>query len=320
MFGGRDKTIDGFRAVAALGVVFAHACNYRFAASAPHILQRLGTPLAQTSVELFFVISGFVITSILMNDKRGLLAFYVRRVCRIIPPLALLLLVVASFRLTNIRSLVMASTFTCNIGDCQWSVAHTWSLAIEEQFYFAWPALVPLNPRPQLVAVGIAALLLGFALSPTNFHSNYLSFACIGTGAWIAMTKPNIPASWLAWILAGVFLLFAPLYLPAAAQALTPFAIAYLLFGCPPLVKTTLATKPFQTAGGASYSIYLWQQLFLGANGFTLWGLPIVVIGSVFFIERPFISLGRRFSTRAEAGRLLYSRQSVSGTCQISET
>src|SRR6059058_3986530 len=140
----RDRTIDGFRAIAALGVVVAHAVTYRFVnASLPglHYLQRIADPLAQTSVQLFFVISGYIITTLLLDEeqKRGRIsvrAFYVRRVCRIIPPLAALfacVLVTRYFGLIALDdpSLLSSATFTCNLGlvNCGWWVAHTWSLS-----------------------------------------------------------------------------------------------------------------------------------------------------------------------------------------------
>ena len=92
----RDKTIDGFRAVAALGVVFAHLVDYRFGTiAALHYPQRLADPLAETSVDVFFVISGYIITTLLIKERAEtgritISAFYIRRICRIIPPLAAL--------------------------------------------------------------------------------------------------------------------------------------------------------------------------------------------------------------------------------------
>lgn len=91
----RSKSIDGFRGIAVLLVVFSHAVTYRFA-SKPYIfseqIQRLAGPLSEIGVQIFFVISGFIITSLLLreeasNTKINIAAFYVRRTLRILPPL-----------------------------------------------------------------------------------------------------------------------------------------------------------------------------------------------------------------------------------------
>lgn len=293
----RDKTIDGFRAVAALGVVVAHAVDYRFVSEKSlHYAQRLADPLAETSVQLFFVISGYIITTLLLKERErtgsiSISAFYIRRVCRIIPPLAVYLL--AASVVTPSSSLAMASTFTCNIGNCYWYVAHTWSLSVEEQFYLGWPMLLVLFGT-EWVPFAIGTLLIAFLATPLAPHSNFISFTCIGMGAFYASRPFRIPANTIAWVSVAVFLLIGPLYLPDKAKALIPVMIVYLLFGAPGWVKQCLATRPVQAVGLSSYSLYLWQQIFLAKESTApLWLLPIVVALSVLLIERPFIRLGR---------------------------
>jgi peptidoglycan/LPS O-acetylase OafA/YrhL len=302
----RDKTIDGFRAVAALGVVFAHAVGYRFASVQwLHYPQRLADPLAETSVQLFFVISGYIITNLLLQERErtgtiSISAFYIRRVCRIIPPLAAYL--VAAFSLTAAPSLAMASTFTCNIGSCDWYVAHTWSLSVEEQFYLGWPMLLVIFGTEWL-PLAIGTLLIAYLATPTVAHSNLISFSCIGIGAVYASRKVSIPPNTFAWLCVAAFLLIGPLYLPEKIKALTPLLIVYLLFGVPAWAKQILATRPVQMIGGASYSLYLWQQMFLGRDSTApLWLLPIVVALSVLVVEQPFIRLGR-FLTQLRVGQ-----------------
>lgn len=293
----RDKTIDGFRAVAATGVVFAHAVGYRFAALKwLHYPQRLADPLAETSVQLFFVISGYIITTLLLQERErtgtiSISGFYIRRVCRIIPPLAAYL-IAASF-LTPVRSLAMASSFTCNIGSCEWYVAHTWSLSVEEQFYLGWPMLLVVFGTEWL-PFAIGTLLIAFLATPTVAHSNLISFSCIGIGALYASRKVSLPSNSFAWLCVAAFLMIGPLYLPDKIKALTPLLIVYLLFGVPRWAKRMLAASPVQIIGSASYSLYLWQQIFLGKHSTApLWILPAVVALSILLIERPFIRFGR---------------------------
>lgn len=302
----RDKTIDGFRAVAALGVVFAHAVSYRFGAEKfLHYGQRLADPLAETSVDLFFVISGFIITTLLLTERErtgtiSISSFYIRRVCRIIPPLALYLLAASS--LTPPSSLAMASTFTCNIGSCSWYVAHTWSLSVEEQFYLGWPMLLALFGTEWL-PFAIGTLLIAFLAAPPTAHSNLISFACIGMGALYASRPAKIQANSLAWIVVAAYLMIGPLYMPGKAGVLLPLLIVYLLFGAPDWVKSVLAWRPIQMVGLCSYSLYLWQQIFLGRSSTApLWLLPIVVVLSVVMVEQPFIRLGR-FLTQLRVGQ-----------------
>lgn len=307
----RDKTIDGFRAVAALGVVIAHAVDYRFGSvTALHYAQRLADPLAQTSVQIFFAISGYIITTLLLKEREAkgrisIFNFYIRRVCRIIPPLAAVLFTVAALHLADRTSLLMASTFTCNIGECQWAVAHTWSLSVEEQFYLFWPMLlVALNPKPSVLAAAIGADLFAFLLAPRAPHSNYISFACIGIGALYAMKRPQLPCKTLPWVGVCAVLVFGPLYLPAKSiQVVMPFFITYLLFAAPNWFRSVLSTRPIQIVGLSSYSLYLWQQLFLGkVSPLPLLLLPLVVALSVLLIEQPFIRLGKSVTAKRSVG------------------
>lgn len=333
----RDRTLDGFRAAAALGVVIAHAIAYRFGGTAfpgSHYLQRLADPLAQSSVQIFFVISGYIITTLLLKEERlnghfSLPAFYVRRTCRIIPPLALVIattVTLAAFGYIRLDapSVVAATTFTCNVGvvECQWWVAHTWSLAVEEQYYLLWPLLLLLVPsRTAILVAGIISLLATFLIAPLAWHSNYISFACIGAGALVASSEKVLSAiarlsHILPWIAAVALLLIGPLYIPAKAmQFLMPAIVVYVVFAARELapVNALLRLQCFQAIGAASYSLYLWQQLFLAkpetylAEPLPLWILPIVVAGSVFFVERPFIRLGHILSKRLILGTRLDS-------------
>jgi peptidoglycan/LPS O-acetylase OafA/YrhL len=329
----RDRTIDGFRAMAALGVVVAHAVSYRYAYSPVpglHYLQRLADPLSQTSVQVFFVISGYIITTLLLNEERSrgritIPAFYVRRVCRIIPPLIVLFATIMTARSLGLitlddASLISSATFTCNLGivDCSWWVAHTWSLAVEEQFYLFWPMILVLLPQRSIaLALTVSALLIISLFRPLVAHSNFISFSCIGIGAFYATCGPVRAAitrisSGLLWVGAVCVLLLGPLYVPEKPmQAAMPILILYVIFAGRELalVRLCLGVKPVQLVGLGSYSLYLWQQLFLAKpelyheEPFAVWLLPLVVAASVILVEQPFIRLGRRLST-AISGRI----------------
>src|ERR1700683_392352 len=105
-------------------------------------------------VQIFFVISGYIITALMLrehqrNGRVSLAAFYVRRAFRILPPLWLMLATTALLSLAGYihvgpKSFLMAASFTCNTQptSCGWFAGHTWSVATEEQFYLFWPLLL----------------------------------------------------------------------------------------------------------------------------------------------------------------------------------
>jgi len=166
----RIPTLDGWRAVAIGAVMLSHGLLLR--GSATRSMRAIGYiagHLGGTGVALFFAVSGFLITTLLLeelglNSRISLPAFYIRRVFRILPPAYVYLAVVAlagscgwlgeSLRRGELAS---AAFFYSNYwGDRSWYTAHFWSLSMEEHFYLLWPALLAaLGVRPALVAAGI---------------------------------------------------------------------------------------------------------------------------------------------------------------------
>ncbi|GAA4751552.1 hypothetical protein GCM10023264_17870 [Sphingomonas daechungensis] len=319
----RDRLIDGYRGVAVLCVVASHALGYHFGTPPP--IPRLAQPLAEIGVQIFFVISGYIITTLLLKEEaRGgisIPAFYARRAFRILPPLfayfiGLLLLRRLGVITFNPSTIANSALFTCNTGltDCEWWVAHTWSLAVEEQFYLAWPLLLTILPRRTGFLVGlIAVLLTAYLLLPAHDHSNWLAFACIAAGAlyacnddvkaWIAKH-----ASYWAWLVAAAAVFLPPLEAPRL-QVLTPLAVPYILFASRelPLIRRVLESTPLNAVGLCSYSLYLWQQLFLTWTDVYPLGpppimlLPVVVAASYFLIEKPCARIGHRVSNWIKA-------------------
>jgi peptidoglycan/LPS O-acetylase OafA/YrhL len=163
------QQLDGLRAIAVLLVCWHHWMPRRF---------HLGINWGSTGVDLFFVLSGFLITGILLACRRSLeqgrqgvaftaRRFYVRRFLRIFP-LYYAVLAVASIGLTlDTGILVSLWTYTFNLVGA-WKgalsgrlISHFWSLAVEEQFYLVWPWVILLVPRRALVPVVCAALAIG---------------------------------------------------------------------------------------------------------------------------------------------------------------
>ena len=160
---GYQPALDGVRALAIAPVVALHAFGWPSEGS-------LG-------VDLFFVLSGFLITVLLLEEaaSRGtfsLRRFWRRRAARLVPGLLLMLAVYVIFsRGSHPWAVAFGATYTANVATVidpnaiPWSLGHLWSLAQEEQFYLLWPVilLMFLRTRPDLlppVIIGLVAAVV----------------------------------------------------------------------------------------------------------------------------------------------------------------
>lgn len=165
--GGRDIQLDTLRAVAVTLVLYAH------------FLAPGGTSfLGHIGVRLFFVLSGFLITRLLLEARdaaafeagTALRSFYARRAIRIFPPY---FAVLAFIWFTDLEqagsSLTWHALYLSNFWYAHrnewtpWLLCHFWSLSIEEQFYLAWPLIVLLAPRKRIEAITIGVIALSLA-------------------------------------------------------------------------------------------------------------------------------------------------------------
>ena len=158
--------LDGLRAVAIIIVLISHyTINTRYE----------GVLGGDIGVEIFFVISGFLITSLLLKEQvnKGSISlkyFYIRRFLRIIPVAYLFLLTVYVLNRylnlgVSLRSIILAGLFTTNIGipgfrAHSWYVGHFWSLSVEEQFYLTFPFLLAYNLNRYLKVVIVLIILV----------------------------------------------------------------------------------------------------------------------------------------------------------------
>jgi len=154
----RIPSLDGLRAISILLVILQHSFQ-RFQGT--HQINKYWGVLCNgfMGVYIFFVISGFLITTLLVNeyDRSGRIVlgrFYFRRVLRIFPPLYFYLAIVAilSFmdllHMTRLDFLATALFFrNYSAGANLWALEHTWSLSVEEQFYLLWPLVLLLCLR-----------------------------------------------------------------------------------------------------------------------------------------------------------------------------
>jgi peptidoglycan/LPS O-acetylase OafA/YrhL len=314
-------------------------------------------------VDLFFVISGFLITLLLLREQKktggiSIAAFYRRRCLRILPAYSAVLLVLAGLALAGVVSIaaidwLAALTYTTNwLTEPGWATGHFWSLSLEEHFYLLWPLLFWRGPRWAwsfglicILGMPVARLLLwtgGINNIPVETSTltrlDGIAMGCVlalavwhprgrALGAWAARN-----AAWLApvalVVLAGSVVLnmrwyrFRLLF----GYSLNNLAIALLVWVCVTREQgrlgRVLQSRPLVILGTLSYSLYLWQQLFLdpGSSSWVCrWPVNMILVlataaASYWLIECPFLRLkegaGRTVSTwppRA-VGRLLLEK------------
>lgn len=170
--------LDGLRAVSILLVLTVH-----LRLIAPHLKAFL-PPGGFLGVDVFFVISGFLITSLLLAEHRqtGLISlknFYYRRILRLFPALTVVLLfacvvagLVGSFSALGLTNIRLASTVfyfanwvRANERTDTWFLFHFWSLSVEEQFYLLWPALLLFLLRRRISPKRIFWLVLAMIIA-----------------------------------------------------------------------------------------------------------------------------------------------------------
>lgn len=223
--------LDALRTVAVASVAWCHWMpNHRF-----------GIPF-NAGVQLFFVLSGFLITGILLGARdrqerepgagrsQILKGFYARRFLRIFPLYYVALAAVALLSVADLRDswpwhVAYLSNFYFFGHGWEPPVSHFWSLSVEEQFYLAWPFLVVFLPRRALVPAFLAAIATGVAYRfwGARFHPDIElwslatpgSFDTLGMGALLAFGH-RYRSSWLehfrrarVWLLPAVAVLYA---------------------------------------------------------------------------------------------------------------
>ncbi len=331
-----------------------------------------------TGVFIFFVISGYLITSLLLNEhqKRGSISmrgFYLRRAMRILPPLyayvAVLLLLGWAGRLAIYHlDIVSALFFFHNYAPSRmWSLEHFWSLSIEEQFYFFWPVILLYCLKKRGFAGRVTASRIALAVIVASPVIRVLSFQTanryIHDGVGFHMRADSLMYGCVLALLQGTpgferIYAFATRvwWIPPAVIVVSdcigarfqnywqfPFgyticgaAIAFFLLWCvrnpASAVGRILNARPIVHLGVLSYSIYLWQTLFLHHDNVTIFGpslhlltifpfswLAILLVAEMSFhlVEQPSLRLRNRairsFHLYTAARRTRKTAQVISG-------
>lgn len=343
----RIASLDGVRATAIAMVLFAHASGTRFAP----VPVRVSECFAHLGVRVFFVLSGYLITRLLLDelDASGgisLRRFYLRRALRIFPAFYAYVAVVALLGLAGAIRLepgdvAAALTYTTNYHRHRaWYLGHAWSLAVEEQFYLLWPAVVALLGRRRAPrAAALACVGVPLVRLATYF---FLPDARDGIGETFGTTCDALAAGCLLATLEGSPLLerarrwmdvkgalaaTAVVVLVCSALERRPsfdlvvgetaanLGIALALDRCVRApashVGRVLNAAPVAKLGTISYSLYLWQQPWLDRHSrATVCAFPLnlliavaLALASYRLVERPLLGF------RARLERRLFARE-----------
>jgi peptidoglycan/LPS O-acetylase OafA/YrhL len=297
----RIPSLDGLRAISIGLVLLGHLAGTQFFPLSEAIGYHLN--LAELGVRVFFVISGFLITGLLLDeiDRRGRISlghFYFRRTLRIFPPyyaylFAVLLAGALGYIQLSPHDALRTLTYTSNYyPERSWYVGHTWSLSVEEQFYLLWPFI--------LVVAGVkrglwiaAAAVVAFPVArfvEWNFlpstHSGIgvrfetiadaIAIGCVlaGLRSWLHTSPLYMRAIGSPWFLAvpvaGIaanMLHDHPQVSFAVGMTAANVCVALVIDWCVTFhdgrIGRVLNTAPMVFVGWLSYSLYLWQQPFL---------------------------------------------------------
>jgi len=331
----RLPSLDGLRAISISLVLYSHLAGTGGFARQPVFSLHAGN----FGVRVFFVISGYLISTLLFSElertgKISLGKFYFRRAFRIFPAFYATVAVVGALATMGALTLAPgdvahAMTYTTNYHYVRaWNLGHMWSLAVEEQFYLLWPAALLFFGKRRGLQFAAAFVLLGPAIRIASLKLH------LGPEAGIGESFQTIGDSIAAGcLLAGVQsqLRESPRYRAFQDSALF-VAVPLLVFGFAflsrrPLIdfavgQTTmnigialivdwairhhdgrigrlLNARPLVFVGTLSYSLYLWQQMFLNrklAASYTAFPVNILLataaaLVSYYVIEKPFLRL-----------------------------
>jgi peptidoglycan/LPS O-acetylase OafA/YrhL len=347
--GSRLPSLDGLRAVSICMVVIGH-CSKTITGLSNSAYMFLGfVGAGRLGVSMFFVISGFLITTLLVREQLSthtisLKDFYIRRAFRIFPGfyaywlVAFVLALLGYIHLSR-SDLISAAIYVWNYVPRKvdtWFLGHTWSLSVEEQFYLLWPLILKLSGpkygKWAALAVVVTApfVRLGsyFLLPSTRprigmmLHTRADSLMIGASLALICFNEDHlhilkrlarsqlIPVASLCVLVIDTLLSmhFKGGYVLSIGYSLQNLMIvslmAHVVFYDQTMLGRMLNHPVVVHIGLISYSLYLWQQLFLTTNNTTVFGMfPWNIVCafaaaelSYYMLEKPFLRWRKRFS------------------------
>lgn len=319
----RVPALDGLRGVAVLLVLLSHSFNgmgsveIPLASWTPGLLPGGGF----AGVQLFFALSGYLITGILLSELErtrtvAIRAFWWRRVKRLYPALAVTCLALLAYSWLDLEvrpqdaaaDVLGALTYTTNLlaatpGHGGY-LGHTWSLAVEEQFYVAWPLLTILAFQiGGRRSVGGLALALAGSVIAARFIWAFDPSAYWRLLRWDAVllgcALAAFPIRAGALTMAGATAVLA--YYAATPVRYEPLPFALASTACVVMVAGAggipiLTSAPLRNFGRVSYGLYLWSCLLMRfpLPGWLALVLSLVAAETSYrYIERPIMNRGR---------------------------
>lgn len=349
-------SLNGLRAISILMVIMHHLGEqYNFLNDIPNI--HWLNPVLFTiqdghmGVNVFFVISGFLITSLMLQEEEhtksvSLKNFYIRRTLRIFPAYYFMLLIYFflnhfDYIYISNASWLTALTYTKYFNwTLDWYTSHAWSLSVEEHFYLFWPLMFIAGKKFRNRAAISLILIVPVIRTALHFHpinwmdnglTIFTRIDSIATGCFVALykdeiiekIKPHLTKLFFISILGLFFLrdiaiqtkkihlgfVFIPLGKNdgTIANFLIAVVMIYSVFGPKGWWFKFLNLRVINFIGLLSYSIYLWQQIFLHKSGYWVNQMPqnllfvlLMALFSYYLIEKPFLKLKSRFSDSKE--------------------
>jgi peptidoglycan/LPS O-acetylase OafA/YrhL len=335
-------SLDGLRAISVLMVILGHASWAMSTRLTSNTFYSVALSNGGNGVAVFFVISGFLITNLLLKefDKTGSISlrhFYFRRSMRIFPAFYVYLLTLGVLWFVHRipedpKSFIASGTYLWSVYPKAqgYFIQHSWSLSIEEIFYLLWPfLLVVLHQRGKLIGAGLSIILLMpvvrfaayFAFPSLRGMEYYLVYGWLDTmmvGCVLALINQRPwfvqwKRTYLRWWVAGLMTLSAFYIIPEVHLLLHKPWQGFFSIVVGPLAKALciagmliyavdhadgwagrfLNLKWVRAVGVISYSLYLWQQLFLSEHlhllplGFVY--LALAAVASYWLVEQPML-------------------------------
>lgn len=298
--------LDGLRAIAVTAVVLFHASS--------------NSPIAGgfLGVDMFFVLSGFLITRILAREyaATGTIAlgqFYLRRLMRLMPALVLLLAFYLVFAPTiwpqygsgpHLRDAAITATYLSDYAYAGWSLPtylrHTWSLSVEEHFYLIWPIVLPAvlglrNPVRCMAVLFVAASAWRMAeFADLGWQQAYYRFdtrlSGLVAGGWLALAMGQNSAWQFGRHLSPSVMTKAAVALIASMFVLQQWRLSSAMYLTTPMVELATAilinavvastTQPHALAPRLSAWLGSAPLVWIGklSYGIYLWHFPISLL------------------------------------------
>ncbi len=300
-----------------------------------HVSLARAETYGELGVNIFFVLSGYLITNLLLREYErtstiSLREFYIRRAFRIFPAAFVFLAVVIPLYWHQMRwyHIAAALFYVANMDLSRpWIFGHLWSLSIEEQFYLLWPFAVKKWRRHAtaiLLCVFLATPVFRAALYAFKVQNGLVGslpvFADeLAVGCLLAIFAPRLPkiSGYLALAMVATMILVP--WFPATSATRSLF----MLFVLRPLQQLSIAGvvlhviqvpyralnwQPIAWLGKISYSLYLWQELFC-SNASLHWGYALAVPAlvcaclSYYLVEQPLLRLRDKLARKADSDR-----------------